>query len=84
MKRHMGEVQEKPGTSFQVFFPSGVTWTHVILSAMMCDNTCKVLSATEAHRRLGVQVCGRSVYRHATSLPLTSATPTPAPQGKSR
>lgn len=83
MKRHMGEVQEKPGTSFQVFFPSGVTWTHVILSAMMCDNTCKVLSATEAHRRLGVQdFCGRSVCRHATSLPLTSATPTPASPGQ--
>lgn len=55
MKRHMGEVQEKPGTSFQVFFPSGVRWTHVILSAIIYGDTCKVLSATEAHMRLGVQ-----------------------------
>ena len=54
-KRHTGEIQEKPGTIFQVSSPSGVTWTHIILSAMMCDNTCKVLSSSKAHPSLGVQ-----------------------------
>lgn len=54
-KRHTGEIPEKPSTIFQVSSPNGVTRTHIILSAMMCDNTCKVLSSSEAHPSLGVQ-----------------------------
>lgn len=49
-----GIVQEKPGISFEVSLPSGVTLEHLILPAKMCDSTCKVLSAREVHPSFGI------------------------------
>lgn len=43
------EFQENTSKSFQVTFPSGVTWMHLIFLIMMRDNTCKVPPTREDH-----------------------------------
>lgn len=49
-----GQVQRKPGTSFQEFSPGRVT-QDLISPATNCDNACAVLSTREAHERLRAQ-----------------------------
>lgn len=46
------KVWEKLGTSFRVLPPSSHTRMHLILPAMMLDNTCKTVPTMEAHPTL--------------------------------
>ena len=50
----LGKVQEKPA-QVPRFLVSSVTRTHLIFPTVMCDNTCRVLPASEIPLSLGVQ-----------------------------
>lgn len=44
-----GEVQEKPGTSFQESSPNGVTWDALNYSSSEGHNACEMRSNKETH-----------------------------------
>ena len=54
-KRHLGEVQEKPGANSSVPLLLELQGMCLILLAVMGDYRCKVLPTREAHLSLGVQ-----------------------------
>ena len=72
----MGEVQEKPGTRFQVPSPSGVTWTHIVLSAMMQSVTRQGSSPSLGVQGIYWELAMQACLICATDLSYSDPSPT--------